>query len=169
MSLVHRVTRSEAVPLSTVLGWVRYAFLVVAVAVQAALAVAILVAQIQWLSWAYPIAFLISAGLTGVGIRQALDAPTIAVDPYSLAIDERLRAEAAFSAISPMALLNFGFPSALLVGSSPAWLSGPWTICSIGLIGLWVIATVRTPWYGGPHRIVAPPHQRLSGPGLVSE
>jgi hypothetical protein len=103
-----------------------------------------------------------------LGIRQTLSAPTLAVDPFSLAIDERLRAEAAFSAISPMAMLIFAFPSALLLESSPEWLSRPWTFCSMGLIGLWVVATLRTPWCGGPHWIPPSP-SGLSGPAWVSE
>jgi hypothetical protein len=122
-SLAHRVTRAEAVPLRVILGRVRSAFLVSAVTLDAAIAIAISFVHAGWLGWGYPIAVLVAGAIVAVGIARDRARPTIAVDPVSLAIDERQRAQDVFLNLQQLVYLPMIALPALSASAKPTlWL-----------------------------------------------
>lgn len=78
-------------------------------------------------------------------VRQAATRATIAVDPVSLAIDERLRSDQAFSAASPLFLLMFAFPASV-TGNAAGRLGVVWSLAGMAVFLLWIWAFVSRPW-----------------------
>ena len=148
-TLPHRASRGTALSLRMMLGLPRMTFLIVAAVVEASLAVALLVRHTGWLTWRYPAAYLVACALVAFGLRQAATRATIAADPVSLAIDERLRSEQAFSATSPLLLLMFAFPASV-TGNAAGSLGVVWALAGMAIIPLWIWANFCRPWRSAP-------------------
>ena len=73
--------------------------------------------------------------------------PTVAVDPVSLAIDERFRSMDAFHVAYPMIFLMPAFPSGGFT-HSPSWLQLVWLIAIVVLCVLFVWAAFKAPGLG---------------------
>ncbi len=97
-ALPHRVSRGTAVPLRVMLGKVRTTFVVVALAVEVLMAGTWGWLMAGWVAWAFPVLLATNCSLVVLAITRAATRPTLAADPVSLAIDERLRSEDAFAA-----------------------------------------------------------------------
>jgi hypothetical protein len=138
-ALPNRVSRGTAVPIRMMLGPARASFVAVALVLEAALAVAVLSLRSGWLTWTYLAGFLAACGFVAVGMRQAATRGTVALDPLSLTIDERLRSDDAFAATVPLYLLLFAFPAAAVFGHGHDSLGFAWTAC-------WMVVAVMRPW-----------------------
>lgn len=143
-SLPHRVSRGTAVSIPTMLGRARMTFLICALATEAALGVALLSVHAGWLASTYLVAYVVAGFLVVLGVRQEGTRPTIAMDESSLAIDERLRSEDAYSISIVLLLLLFVFPDT--TAYSPGWLNQVWDLGGVALAGLWVLGLSRRPW-----------------------
>jgi hypothetical protein len=156
-NLPQRVSRGTAVSTRMMLGRFRMAFVVTAVTVEATLGITALVLQPGWFAWSYLGGFIFVCGFVGVGLRRAATRATIAVDPVSLAIDERLRSNEAFA--------TAGLLYSLMFAMLPGAITNPplillWFIATVVISGLWMLGHVRRPWPSVPMpplRYLAPP------------
>jgi MFS family permease len=144
-SLPHRVSRGTAVTIPTMLGRPRTTFLAAALGIESLLAVTLLAVNAGWFAWAFLVAVAIGAAMIAVGLWQASSRPTVAVDPVSLAIDERFRSMDAFHVAYPMIFLMLAFPSGGFT-HSPSWLQLVWLIAIVVLCVLFVWAAFKAPW-----------------------
>jgi MFS family permease len=144
-SLPHRVSRGTAVSIPSMLGRSRTAFLAAALSIESALAVTLLAVNAGWFAWAFLLAVAIGAAMIAVGLWQASTRPTVAVDPVSLAIDERFRSSDAFHVAYPMIFLMVAFPSGGFT-HSPSWLQLVWLIAIVALCALLGWGVLRAPW-----------------------
>lgn len=144
--LPERVSRGRQVPLREVLGPARWRYLLVALGLEAAGAVALVLVDGGWLAALYVPLLVGVLVLVAVGVRLAVDRPTVAVDAVSLAVDERLRSEEVLLAVAPLSLVVFAFPPVLVAQAPAAWLALPWGVCGIGLAVLWAVVQARQPW-----------------------
>jgi hypothetical protein len=159
-ALPQRVSRGTTLTLSTMLGKGRIRSLVTAAAVEAVLAVTWLSFHAGWLALIYAIGFATTLSYAIRGLRWAASRATVAVDGVSLAIDERMRSEEAFSATAPLFLLLYVFPAAAVGGHWPSWLFLAWTGASIINTVCWWIAVTSRPWRPRsvwPVRLTTPP------------
>jgi hypothetical protein len=144
-TLPSRATRTEAVSLRMMLGRVRLGFILVAVTVEGAMAVILLVVGEGWFGWSFLGAYSVTCLLVAIGVRQAASRPAVAMDPVSLAIDERLRSEDALNSIIPLESIIFAFPSSSIPSHTP-WLDLVWLISLGAVLGVGLIAKYRKPW-----------------------
>jgi hypothetical protein len=142
-TLRHRVSRGTSVSVWTVLGPARVTYALVAFAVDASLGLAIVALQPGWLVSTYLSGLLAVSGFVIVGVWQAASRATLAVDPVSLAIDERLRSEDAFAATSMLTLLLLVIPSSALTN---ARLEQVWLVALVGVACLQLWAYRGRPW-----------------------
>jgi hypothetical protein len=147
-TLPRRTSRGTAVSLKLLLGTVRLTYLAVAVGIEGALAVVLLVEKIEWVAWIFLVAYVVACSLVALGVRQAATRPTVAVDPTSLAIDERMRSEEAFGALSPLFALIIAFPGGI-AQSGPVWLSLLWFAACVPVLLLSTWAGLTRPWQSG--------------------
>jgi hypothetical protein len=139
--LSHRVARGEHVRLAVVVG---RAWIVAGVG-SAGLGVAwagALLALVRGGAvtavWVACVVGAITVG--GLTLRQAMNRPAIAVDPVSLAIDERLRAEEALAVTQPLFLVWIVLPPAIFgLPGLPFWLAKTLAVCMlvVMLLFLW--------------------------------
>jgi hypothetical protein len=148
-TLPNRASRGTALSLRMMLGLPRMTFLVAAAVLEASLSVTLLVRHTGWLTWRYPAAYLVACALAAFGLKQAATRATMAADPVSLAIDERLRSEQAFYATSPLVALVFAFPASV-TGNAADWLGIVWSLAGMAILLLWLWATVSRPWRSAP-------------------
>jgi hypothetical protein len=143
-----QVTRPERVPPWWMLGGVRSVFAVVAVLVEATLAVALVRVHPGRLAGEYAIGLGSACALAALGILRAARRSTLAVDDVSLAIDERLRSEDAFAATGMLYLLAITLPVSTVLQSDtiPLWLGDIWLLSSVVIQGLWFWASATPPW-----------------------
>jgi hypothetical protein len=143
-TLTQRVSRGAAASVPMMLGRARMSFLVVTLVLEGALAAILLAAGHGWLANVFPVAFAVSCGFVVIGVRHAATRATIALDPTSLAIDERLRSQEAFSATLPLVFLAYVF-----VGSDPSglrWLDLAWGLSAIICLALRLWGELSPPW-----------------------
>jgi hypothetical protein len=145
-TLPHRVTRGTAVDVRTMLGWARTTCLAATLTAEAGLAVVLLWAGTGWLLWTYLAAFTVACGLVAVGVKQSATRATIAVDLFSLTIDERMRSEDAFAATGPLYIWMFAFPFETVAGADRAWLVLLWGGVFMGVSLLRAWGAARRPW-----------------------
>jgi hypothetical protein len=136
--LQHRASRSTAVSIPTMLGTARMTFLVAALTLEAGFAVTLLAIGHGWLAWAFPLAFAVACGFVVVGARHAATRATVAIDPVSLTVDERLRSQDAFSATLPLLFLV-----GVLIAGNTRSAYGPGWLDDAALLGGWVILALR--------------------------
>jgi hypothetical protein len=119
--LTHRVSRAIVPPLRTVLGRGPIAGLVLAALLTPAMAAALFVRHPGTTAWLFTIAAAASWLFAAAGLARAHARPTIAVDAFTLIVDDRLRSFDATCACLPLgiALEVFGSPDGL---SGPFWL-----------------------------------------------
>jgi hypothetical protein len=143
-TLTQRVSRGTAASVPMMLGRARMSFLVVTLALEGALAATLLAVGHGWFAKAFPLAFAVSCGFVVIGVRQAASRATIALDPASLAIDERLRSRDAFSATQPLVFLVLVFTGSAKSGLR--WLDLTWglSVVIICALGLW--GELSAPW-----------------------
>lgn len=144
-TLPSRTTRGTAISVRIMLGKTRLAYLVVAIVVQAALAVTLLAVHPDRLAWTFLSAFIVNCGFVALGLRQAATRATIALDQMSLAIDERLRAEEAFSSFGWLSGLLIAFPTGISQGG-PAWLHLVWLGALAIIYPGQIAAAASKPW-----------------------
>jgi hypothetical protein len=149
-TLERRISRGTAVPLRTMLGRARMTNLIASSVLQLGLAVVLLVATSGWFRWLYLATVLIAYALTAFGIRQATARPTLALDPSSLAIDERLRGEDAFQAAYPLYLLSYMLFQGAAAANTPSWLFPLTFAVATATLGLWFWAANSRPWKALP-------------------
>jgi hypothetical protein len=116
VSLPRRTSRGSAVPLRSMLGRARMSILVATITLEAALLVPLFALGYGWFAWWFLAAYLGALALTTLGLRQASTRATVAMDPSSLAIDERLRSDDSFRATNPLSSLIVAFPALGLSG-----------------------------------------------------
>jgi hypothetical protein len=145
-TLPQRVSRGTAVDIRTMLGWARAVCLVTTVTAEAGLAVVLLWAATGWLPWIYAAAFTMAAGFVAVGVKQSATRATIAVDPFSLTIDERLRSEDAFDATGPLYIWMWAFPFETVARAGRPWLDLLWLGVFVGTSLLRVWGAQSRPW-----------------------
>jgi hypothetical protein len=145
-TLTQRVSRGTAVSVPMMLGRARMAFLVVTLVLQGALATALLAEGQGWFAKAFPLAFAVSCAFVVIGVRQAATRPTIALDPASLAIDERFRSQDAFSATLPLVFLVLVFTGSGAVKSGLRWLDLAWALSAVIICALRLWAELNPPW-----------------------
>jgi hypothetical protein len=145
-TLPQRVSRGTAVNVPTMLGWARTTCLVTTVTAEAGLAVALLSVGTGWVPWTYLAAFTVTCGFVAVGVRQSATRATIAVDAFSLTIDERLRSEDAFAATGPLYVWMFAFPFETVARTGRPWLDLLWLGVFVGVSALRVWGAARRPW-----------------------
>jgi hypothetical protein len=145
-TLPHRVSRSTAVNVPTMLGRARTTCLVTTLTAEAGLALVLLWVGAGWLAWTFVAAFTVACGLVAVGMRQSATRATIAVDPFSLTIDERMRSEDAFAAAGPLYVWMFAFPFETVAQAGRSWLFLLWGAVFVGtsLLRVWGVAS--RPW-----------------------
>jgi hypothetical protein len=144
--LPHRVSRGTAVSRSTILGTARLRIVALAVVVEASLAVVLLLLGDGWLAWTYLVALAATCWFVAARTQRVAARATVAVDPYSLTIDERLRSEDVYNATGLLFLLLYAFPAEAVAGHGHAWLFPVWSVAAIGLQMLWVIGLTSHPW-----------------------
>jgi hypothetical protein len=132
------------------LGRARMTFLVVALTLEAGFAVTLLAVGHGWLAWAFPLTFAVACGFVVAGVRQAATRATVATDPVSLTIDERLRSQDTFSATLPLLFLV-----GVLIAGNTGTTYGPGWLDDAALLGGLLILALR-PW------------SEISGPGQPS-
>lgn len=152
----HRVTRAERVPMRVTLGRVRGVFVLAAVTLQGALGIALIVAREGWLAFTYLAGFSVMCLLVTLALRRSVNRPTIAVDAFSLALDERLRAEEAFASTGPLMVFLWAFPLVAL-GPRLEWLATMWLVCQTLIMVLWLWAQNSRPWPTTPGELVIAP------------
>jgi hypothetical protein len=145
-TLLHRVSRSTAASVPTMLGPARMASMISALTLEAALAVTLLLVHHGWLAWTFPLAFAAASGCVVVGVRHAATRATVAVDPVSLTIDERLRSDDAFGATFPLFFLLLVFGGSTTSTLGPGWLEHAWKVGAFLVFGLWVWGMTSGPW-----------------------
>ena len=121
-SLPTRVTRSERVPVLTVLGRIRAVYFVVAVVADLAVGFAIFHepgSDFRAYRWGFAVALACCTGSALLGIARETTRPAVAIDGVSLAIDERMRSEQAFHAMAPLTMLGYlgGFSLIPIMGA----------------------------------------------------
>jgi hypothetical protein len=143
--LPSRATRATAVSLRTMLGRYRTLTLLITITVEVALMAPLLTLQTAWFAWAYVTAFAAAVALSAFGVKQAATRPTLAMDPVSLAIDERLRSNDAYQATAPLTLLITAFP-AVNIQHGPGWLILVWGASGSVILLLRAFGTQNHPW-----------------------
>jgi hypothetical protein len=137
--LPRRASRSADVPIWRLVGRIRSVFILVIVVQQATLDISLLWAHLGAQAWVYAIASVFAGSLAIVTLRRVAARPVVAVDPSSLAIDDRLRAIDAFGAAC-WVCMPAGFSNILIFhGHIPQW------IVLEGLTGFLLAALVRLP------------------------
>ena len=144
-----RVSRAERVPVLTVLGRVRAAYLIAAIVLDTALGGALFMPGHPYLyayRWGFVVSLLCCIASTGLGVAREVRRPAIAVDPVSLTIDERMRSQEAFTAAAPLMILG----NLAGYGVMPLENSGRWSDFFVAVpllsLALWLIAQQFTPW-----------------------
>jgi hypothetical protein len=145
-TLTQRVSRGAPVSVPMMLGRVRMASLVVTLVLEGALAATLLAAGHGWFAKAFPLAFAVSCGLVVIGVRHAATRATIALDPVSLAIDERLRSQDAFSATLPLMFLVYVLLGLSTTTSGLRWLDLAWKLSAVIILALRLWAEFSAPW-----------------------
>jgi hypothetical protein len=155
-TLPNRVSRGTAVSTLTMLGRARATFVVVALAVDAALTVMTFVVQPGWIAWTFLVGCVIPALCVCASIRRAATRATVAVDPMSLTIDERLRSEDAFRSSGLLYLFMVSLSTSPDLNDK---LEQARIIGYVILGALWAWAVWRQPWSTTPAPVtpVAPP------------
>jgi hypothetical protein len=146
LALPHRVSRGTAVSVATMLGRARVVALAATIAIETGLAVTLLSQRGGWITWTYLLGFAGSCCLVAIGVRQAATRATVAADPFSLAIDERLRSEDAFAATLPLTLLLIAFPASAVGGPGHAWIDLLWLVSLVAVGGLIHMGRTHRPW-----------------------
>jgi hypothetical protein len=156
--LPHRVSRGTAVPVWAMLGWARTAYVVTAILSESAFVVFLLVWYPGGAAWAALAAWAGAGAFVAVGIWRATTRATVATDAVSLAIDEMLRSEESFAALTPLYALAMllAFTSE---GSSSSVAFG-WTVANLALVVFWLLVLNARPWPTLPE----PPPDPLAGP-----
>lgn len=144
-SLDRRVSRGTAVPVRTMLGGVRVAFVVTAAACHLGYAAMLLNRRSGWVSVSFVLGMALVWGVILLAVRRSVTAATVAVDPVSLAIDERLRSEQAFAAISPLFMSAFALQPAAIV-TRTGWGDALLGLFLLGIPAMFVAASVVAPW-----------------------
>jgi hypothetical protein len=145
-TLTQRVSRGTAVGVQTMLGRSRTICLVTTLTAEAALAVVLLWVGTGWLAWTYVAALTVACGLVAVGVKQSATRATIAVDPFSLTIDERMRSEDAFAATGPLYIWMLAFPFETVAQAGRGWLYLLWLGVFVGTSLLRAWGAARRPW-----------------------
>jgi hypothetical protein len=157
-TLPNRVSRATAVSTLTMLGRPRTAFYLVAVAVDAAVTAATFVIQAGWIAWTFLIGCAITVSCAYAAVRRAATRATIAIDPMSLAIDERLRSQDAFAFSNLLYLFMLTLPTSPELDYKLAQAR----IIGYAVLGfLWVWAAWKRPWPTTP-----PPACPVAAPQL---
>jgi hypothetical protein len=144
-ALPRRTSRGAAVPLKMMLGRARLSILVATITIEGALAVPLFVLGYGWFAWSFLAAYLVACALVALGMRQASTRATVAMDPTSLAIDERLRSEDGYRATNPLTSIILAFPAVgLMNGPSPFILV--WGFGGLAVLLLWSWGLQSRPW-----------------------
>jgi hypothetical protein len=148
-----RVSRPGRLPLRTMFGRLRGVVLIIALAVEVALTAVLIEVGPGWLARVYGAGLGFAVAFVGLGIFRATIRPTIAVDDVSLAIDERLRSEDAFTPTAMLYLLLIAIPASGLLGTLPGWLVGLWIASTLLIQLLFTWAQAKPPWRRAVPRI----------------
>jgi hypothetical protein len=142
-TLPNRVSRGTAVSTLTMLGRPRTTFFLVAVAVDVALTTTTFVIQPGWIAWTFLVGCVIAISCVYAAVRRAATRATIAIDPMSLAIDERLRSQDAFQFSHLLYLFMLTLPSSPELNFKLAQAR----IIAYAVLGiLWAWAVWKRPW-----------------------
>jgi len=152
--LTRRVTRGRRVAIREMLGPRATRATALTVAFQTGLGV--LVAATDhggWLTRAYVGGLVATTALTGVRLHLISARPTVAGDPASLAVDERLRANDGVAAASTLGLITLAFgPGMEGVAPPHSALRFAWLFGYLAVQVLWMFATVQPRWPRTPVR-----------------
>jgi hypothetical protein len=141
-----RVTHTAALPLTSLYGRVRLAWLAVTILADAVLAATLITEGNGWLTRAFLIPLAGAVTLAGSATAVAHRRASVAVDGESLEIDDRLRANDAYTAAQPLALAITMFPVLLLPVNSRV--GALWAIAMVAVYGLKSWADVAAPHRG---------------------
>lgn len=142
--LTRRVTRGAHVPIRMMLGRSRIAcaWSVIVLAVIAGARGLDVLSRWRWpfLAW-----LAATSALTALQVWRVMTRPAIASGPESLAVDERLRSNDAFQAITMLGLCMTAVSEAMVGQASSSWVpASVWTISVYAFLLFYVRA--RPPW-----------------------
>jgi hypothetical protein len=141
-----RVARDDPAPLWQILGRVRLAVAAITMTFQVAFGAALIWAHLVWIGALYVIGVLVVWAISALSVARTVRGASIAVDAFSLAIDERLRSQDAFNVTGPPAVMLLIFPAFTLLEKVPPGLAKVWILGLLALQGLWLWAQARPPW-----------------------
>jgi hypothetical protein len=162
-ALARRSSRGDKVSLPMMLGRVRLSILVATITIEGALVVPLFVLGYGWFAWGFLAAYLGACALTALGVRQAATRTTIAMDPTSLAIDERLRSIDSFHAANPLSSIILAFP-AVGLHAGPSGFILVWGFAGAFILVLMSLGMRSHPWHQ-PLRPLPPARSTLAGTG----
>ena len=162
-SLPRRATRGTYISVWIVLGRPATAA-VIAATTWLVLRVGVMVwAGPGWLVVTYLVGLVASGGLAVFGLHRAATRATIAVDPMSVTIDERLRTEEALKATRLVYSLAIAASPAIMRDSAPHWLDLLEFAGFFAFLGLQMRAEPHRPWRRGPQPVPPAPRRAREG------
>jgi hypothetical protein len=145
-TLATRLTRDERVSWPRLFGRPRLIFLIVATSVEVIFAIGLAIVAPGGQALDFAIGLGAACALAGLGIGRAMSRETIALDDVSLAIDQRLRSDEAFSASVGLYLVVFVVPGSSLFDLLPFWFGEVWVAGVLVILALQAWGRSRPPW-----------------------
>jgi hypothetical protein len=161
-ALPRRSTRGDKVSLSMMLGRARLSIVVATITIEGALLVPLFVLG-YWFAWGFLAAYVVACALVALGVRQAATRATVAMDPTSLAIDERLRSNDSFQAANPLSLIIMAFPVVGLQGG-PSGFILVWGVAGALILVVMSLGVHFQPWRR-PVRLTPSARSAFAGTG----